>query len=162
MAHGPGLLAGGQELHRADDVELLHRRTPTGGARRRDDAHVHHGVDVLPRDHLRDDGVADVGAHEAHVTEVLARWHHVDADDALDVVVGGERARKPSTEVRRDPGHQDDASHPQPTDTRSEPGLLALTAALDARALEQLAVLLLGHALAALLDDRTHGGPFQN
>jgi hypothetical protein len=35
-------------------------------------------------------------------------------------------------------------------------GLLALTATLDARLLEQLAVLLLGHALATLLDYRTH------
>ena len=35
-------------------------------------------------------------------------------------------------------------------------GLLAELAALDARLLEQLAVLLLRHALAPLLDDRTH------
>src|SRR5579871_5741741 len=34
---------------------------------------------------------------------------------------------------------------------------LLLVAALDARLLQQLAVLLLGHALAALLDDRAHG-----
>src|ERR1700683_3301537 len=33
---------------------------------------------------------------------------------------------------------------------------LLLVAALDARLLQQLAVLLLGHALAALLDDRAH------
>src|SRR3954469_16641087 len=38
-------------------------------------------------------------------------------------------------------------------------GLLAELAALDARLLEQLAVLLLGHALAPLLDDRTHEKP---
>ena len=38
--------------------------------------------------------------------------------------------------------------------------LLAELAALDARLLEQLAVLLLGHALAPLLDDRTHGETF--
>jgi hypothetical protein len=34
--------------------------------------------------------------------------------------------------------------------------LLAETATLDARLLQQLAVLLLRHALATLLDDRTH------
>src|SRR5579872_7115929 len=34
---------------------------------------------------------------------------------------------------------------------------LLLVAALDARLLQQLAVLLLGHALAALLDNRAHG-----
>jgi hypothetical protein len=37
---------------------------------------------------------------------------------------------------------------------------LAETTALDAGLLEQLAVLLLGHALATLLDDRTHEVPF--
>ena len=35
-------------------------------------------------------------------------------------------------------------------------GSLAQTTTLDARLLQQLAVLLLGHALATLLDDRTH------
>jgi hypothetical protein len=35
-------------------------------------------------------------------------------------------------------------------------GLLALTATLDARLLQELAVLLLGHPLATLLDYRTH------
>ena len=40
--------------------------------------------------------------------------------------------------------------------------LLAELAPLDARLLEQLAVLLLGHALAALLDDGTHGGCLQS
>jgi hypothetical protein len=34
---------------------------------------------------------------------------------------------------------------------------LLLVAALDARLLQKLAVLLLGHPLAALLDDRAHG-----
>jgi hypothetical protein len=34
---------------------------------------------------------------------------------------------------------------------------LLLVPALDTRLLQQLAVLLLGHALAALLDDRAHG-----
>src|SRR5579863_1563947 len=34
---------------------------------------------------------------------------------------------------------------------------LLLVPTLDARLLQQLAVLLLGHALAALLDDRAHG-----
>ena len=39
---------------------------------------------------------------------------------------------------------------------RSELGLLAQLTALHAGAAQHLAVLLLGHALAALLDDRTH------
>jgi hypothetical protein len=37
--------------------------------------------------------------------------------------------------------------------------VLLLVTPLDARLLQQLAVLLLGHALAALLDDGTHGEP---
>jgi hypothetical protein len=37
-------------------------------------------------------------------------------------------------------------------------GLLLVTT-LDARLLQQLAVLLLRHPLAALLDDRTHASP---
>jgi hypothetical protein len=40
-------------------------------------------------------------------------------------------------------------------------GLLALAATLDARLLEQLAVLLLGHPLATLLDYRTHVWTFR-
>jgi hypothetical protein len=42
----------------------------------------------------------------------------------------------------------------------SDVNLLAEAAALHARLLEQLAMLLLGHALAALLDNRAHGSPF--
>jgi hypothetical protein len=42
------------------------------------------------------------------------------------------------------------------TGAELDPVLLAGAATLDARALEQLAVLLLRHPLAALLDDRTH------
>src|SRR6478609_2481307 len=44
---------------------------------------------------------------------------------------------------------------------RSRSALLAELATLDARLLQQLAVLLLGHALAPLLDDRTHRETFQ-
>src|SRR6478609_1440900 len=39
---------------------------------------------------------------------------------------------------------------------------LAELATRDSRLLQQLAVLLLRHALATLLDDRTHGKPFEN
>src|SRR6478735_7872731 len=44
---------------------------------------------------------------------------------------------------------------------RTRAALLAELATLDARLLEQLAVLLLGHTLAPLLDDRTHRETFQ-
>src|SRR3954454_20043764 len=51
---------------------------------------------------------------------------------------------------------------PLPTLATSLPvrRLLAELAALDARLLQQLAVLLLCHALAPFLDERTHGKPF--
>jgi hypothetical protein len=39
---------------------------------------------------------------------------------------------------------------------------LLLVASLDARLLQQLAMLLLRHALATLLDDRTHAEPLTN
>src|SRR6478736_1798182 len=48
-----------------------------------------------------------------------------------------------------------------PIRRRSRSALLAELATLDARLLQQLAVLLLGHALAPLLDDRTHRETFQ-
>ena len=150
------LLAGGEELHRPDDVELLHRVAATGGAGGRDHAHVDDGVDVLLGDDLRDDGVADVGADERDVADVTARRDDVDADDPVDGGVAGNGAREPAAEVSRDPGDQ---HHPAAC-AHAGPGLLAELAALDARLLQQLAVLLLGHTLAPLLDDRTHGKPF--
>ena len=154
------LLARRQELHRPDDVELFHRVATPGTAGGRDHAHVDDGVDVLLDDDLRDDRVADVGAHERDVADVAARRHGVDADDPGDSGVGRGSARELPTEVARDPGDEDDpagAAH-----TANEPrGLLAELATLDARLLQQLAVLLLGHALAPLLDDRTHRETFQ-
>src|SRR3954469_23184016 len=48
----------------------------------------------------------------------------------------------------------------RPTGGSPSRGLLAEATTLHARLLQQLAVLLLRHALAALLDDRTHGCPF--
>ena len=45
-------------------------------------------------------------------------------------------------------------------DPRGQGQLLAGATTLDTGALEQLAMLLLGHALASLLDDRAHFVPF--
>jgi hypothetical protein len=60
---------------------------------------VHDRVDVLAGDDLRDDRVADVCAHEAHVAHVPARGHHVDADHPLDGRVSRQQARETATEV---------------------------------------------------------------
>ena len=125
-----------------------------------DDAHVDDGVDVLLGDHLGDHRVADVGADERDVADVAARRDDVDADDPVDGRVGGERAREPAPEVSRDPGDQDDLAGGCPSALPSA-ALLAELATLDARLLQQLAVLLLRHALAPLLDDRTHENLFR-
>src|SRR5687768_5775562 len=57
---------------------------------------------------------------------------------------------------RSPPGSPPEAWRPNGAPTRER--LLAGRAALPAGALEKLLVLLLPHALAALLDQRTHGG----
>ncbi len=93
------LLAGREQLHGADDVELFHRVAAPGAAGGRDHAHVDDGVDVLLGDDLRDDGVPDVGAHERDVADVAARWDDIHTDDAADGRVRGGCARKPTTEV---------------------------------------------------------------
>ena len=74
-------------------------------------AHVHDRVDVLAGDHLGDHRVADVGADERHVAEVLARRDDVDADHPLDAGVGGQPAREAAAEVSRDSGDEHDAAH---------------------------------------------------
>ena len=146
------LLACSEELHGAHDVELLHRVATAGRAGGRDDAHVDDGVDVFLGEHLGDDRTADVRAHEGDVADVTARRDDIDADDTVDGRVAGGSAREAATDVPGDPGDQHDPAHATE--------LLAELATLHARLLEQLAVLLLGHALAPLLDDRTHGETF--
>ena len=105
------LLARSEQLHGADDVELLHRAAAAGAAGRGDDAHVDDGVDVLLRDHLGDHGRADVGADERHRADVAARRDHVDPDHAVDAVGRRQAAREAATEVTRDPGDERDPAH---------------------------------------------------
>ena len=106
------------------------------------------------RDDLGDDRVADVGAHELGATEVLRGRDEVDPDDPLDGGLGRELARETSAEVSRHPGDEHDASR-----ASGAVRALLLVAPLDAGLLQQLAVLLLRHPLAALLDDGAHGSP---
>ena len=78
---------------------------------------------------------------------------HIDPDD-LNLRLSGKRAGEAGTQVTRDSGDEDDPF-------RGHQGvrawrLLACATALDSCALQQLAMLLLRHPLAALLDDRTH------
>ena len=111
LAYVGRLLAGREELHRPDDVELLHRGAATGGGRRRGDAGVHDGVDALAHDHLRDHRVADVGAHEVGLAEVTARRHGVDADDALDHRRLRELRREAPPEIAGHTGDEDNLTH---------------------------------------------------
>jgi hypothetical protein len=62
-------------------------------------------------------------------------------------------AGKPAAEVTADPGDQYEATHAGSLRLTARRWLLARAATLDARLLQQLAVLLLGHSLLALLDD---------
>src|SRR5690606_14068758 len=93
--------------------------------------------------------VADVGPDELDLTDVTAGRNDVHPDDAVNGGVGCCVARESAPDVPGDPGDQHDPPHGREV-------LLAELATLDARLLEQLAVLLLRHALAALLDHRSH------
>ena len=132
-------------------ISFIEERPP--GARRGDYREMHNGVHAAGRNHLGNNGIANVGAYEISLAQVVARRDHVDTDD-LGVLLGGERTGESGTQVARDSGDED---YP----VRGHQGarsrrLLACAAALDPCALEQLAMLLLRHPLAALLDDRTH------
>src|SRR5690606_9532470 len=74
----------------------------------------------------------------------------VHPDDTVNGGVGCGVARETAPDVPGDPGDQHDPPHGREV-------LLAELATLHARLLEELAVLLLRHTLAALLDHRSHG-----
>ena len=84
------LLAGGKQLHGADDVDFLHRRSTAGLPRGRQDTHVHHGVDSGLAQDLGDHGAADIGAHEVDGVQRHSRCYDIDADDPIDTGVRGE------------------------------------------------------------------------
>jgi hypothetical protein len=104
---------------------------------------VHDGVDLFDRDDLGDHRGADVSADELHSVELTNRQDRVDADDLVDAFEAGDTQGELGREIARDPRDEDDPAHE----------LLAQTAALHSGALEHLAVLLLRHPLATLLDD---------
>ena len=109
--HGAGLLAGREELHRPDDVDLLLRRAAPDERRRRDDVHVHDGVDARRLDDAGDHRVADVRADELDVADVVARRDDVDADDPRDGRLLAEPAREEATEIPGHPGHEHHRRH---------------------------------------------------
>src|SRR5690606_24468562 len=106
-------------------------------------------------DDLGDHRRANVCTHEGDVSDVSAGWHDVHPDHAIHCRVVRQLHGETPRQVPGDPGDQYDPAHGRAQD------LLAEFTTLHARLLEQLAVLLLRHALAALLDDGTHVDPSQ-
>ena len=106
-------------------------------------------------DDLGDDRVADVGAHELGAGRGRAAGGTTSTPiDPLDGGVGAAAAaREPAAEVSGDPGDEHDAA------TAHRACGYFLLRRWTRVFLQQLAVLLLRHALAALLDDGTHGCP---
>ena len=108
-------LAGGQELHRADDVLLLHRRPATGlGTGAGGDVQVHDRLDPAPGDDPGRLTGADVSALELDgVTEdgglLAGRLPVVQADHPFDPGIGGQ----PRGDLRAQvPGDTGDQHHP--------------------------------------------------
>jgi hypothetical protein len=110
---------------------------------------VNDRVDILIRENPADDGIADVSANELRAQEWPTGRDDIDADNSVDRGVPDKGSDHEAPEVAGCARDQHDATH----------GCLLLVAALNARALKQLAVLLLGHALAALLDHGAHRLP---
>ena len=144
---------------------------------RGDDVEVGYGVDLLPGKHPGDDRTAKVDADKLGAAEIVPRRNDVDTEHPVDVRIGGEKARETAPEVAGDTSDQYDARHyiqpPAASPPTSRPHLkcasprgtetllLPQTPALNARLLEELAVLLLRHSLTTLLDDRTHAETFR-
>jgi len=99
--------------------------------RRGDDVHVHDGVDARALDDPPDHRVADVGAHELDVADVLRGRDDVDADHPVDRGVSAQPAGEQAAEVPGHPGDEDHRSHaplltsdvpePNPTQCPREP-----------------------------------------
>src|SRR5690606_29699480 len=101
--------ARGEELHRSDDVVLLHRRTP-GPSWGGHHPEMHHGLRVAGGDRGHD-GPDVAGDHLDAITKdrlkFLVRRHGVDTNDPTDLGMFGEAGGQPRPEVAADPGHQD-------------------------------------------------------
>jgi hypothetical protein len=111
LAQPAGALGGGEQLHRADDVVLFHRRTATTvRIGRAGDREMHHRFGAEVRD-----GPASgprVGLDQLDIRqqarEGRGRVERIQADDAVDPGVRGEPGGDPGTEKAADPGDHDD------------------------------------------------------
>jgi hypothetical protein len=109
---------------------------------------LHAGVDAGLIHHPADNRVSDISPNKFNGQ---ARWRRdgVDADDPIKRWICSQNGGEPAAEIARDTGHQSYSAHGHLPALRT--GLLLVTA-LDSRATQQLAVLLLSHPLATLLD----------
>ncbi len=106
----PGrLLGGGEQLHRADDVLVLHRRPAAlfGGA---DQGQVHErvGVEAGQQGHGGVETGADVFDAVEHRRQLRRRVGRVEADDPVDAGLGGEAGGDLRPEVAADAGDNND------------------------------------------------------
>ena len=103
-------LAGGEQLERADDVDVVHRGRRHARARLPDDLLVDDRVDPGRRDQPPDLRVADVGRDELGALEGDLRAACVEADHVLDLGVALEPLRQEASDVAAHAGDQHPAA----------------------------------------------------
>ncbi len=106
-AQALGPLAGGEQLQRADHVDLVQRPRRPAGLGVPEDPAVHDRVDPGCREQAREQRAADVGLDEVGAPEVVGRGARVDAGDVLDRGVALEPAGELGAPMTRDPGDRD-------------------------------------------------------
>ncbi len=123
VPHGAvGRARGGEEIHRADHVDLVQRPAAhVGGVH--DQERVQDGVDLRRLHDAGQDRVALVGAHELGALERHRRRAGVEAHDDVDAGVALERLRDASAPERAQPGDEDPApAHQRVTRTKRSCG----------------------------------------
>jgi len=86
-------------------------------------------------------------------TDIHPRRNYIDSNNTVDVRVLSEDPRHPPTQIPRNSGDEYHLWHRILLKANNDWSGLLLVAALNPRLAQQLAMLLLRHALAALLDD---------
>jgi hypothetical protein len=84
MPHRLGPLAGGEQLQRADDVDLVKGGRRGAGLGVPEDPAVDDGLDPGGRQQAREHRVADVGVDELGASEGGRRGSAVDPEDVVD------------------------------------------------------------------------------
>src|SRR5690606_1904258 len=101
------LLAGGHQLHRAEDVDVLLDHPTTGIPWCRDDTHVDDRVDVGLGQQPCEQRATDIGADILPPTHRVPWRHEVNPDDALDRRVVREPTHDAPREIAGHAGDQD-------------------------------------------------------